>query len=242
MAALVWDTSGDRWYETGLDRGVVYPMDTKGEYSEGFAWNGLTAFTKSPSGAEASKIYADNTTYAVLRSVEEFAATIEAYMYPPEFALLDGTKSPIVGLHVGQQARGTFGFSCRTKMGNDTASEDDDAYKLHLVYGLTASPSEKSYSTTNDSPEAITFSWECESVPVTVTKMDGVDSTSELVIQSNEIDATKLKALEAILYGSASEAARLPLPDEVFTILGGSASEVASQSETKTASTKSVTA
>lgn len=236
MSALVWDTSGNRWYETGLDHGVVYPMSTKGTYDEGFAWNGLTAFTKSPSGAEASKIYADNTTYAVMRSVEEFAATIEAYMYPPEFAELDGTKSPIAGLHVGQQSRGTFGFSCRTKMGNDTATEDDDAYKLHLVYGLTASPSEKSYSTTNDSPEAITFSWECESVPVSVTKIDGVTTTSELVIQSNEVDAAKLKALEAILYGSDSETARLPLPDEVYTILGGGTTDVSTQSTTSSKS------
>lgn len=219
MAALVWDASGTKWYETGLDHGVVYAMDNTGAYPKGVAWNGLTAFTKSPSGAEATKIYADNTTYAVLRSVEEFKATIEAYMYPPEFAALDGTKSPAKGLYVGQQSRGTFGFTCRTKMGNDTATEEDDAYKLHLVYGLTASPSEKSYTTTNDSPDAITFSWECESVPVACTKLAGVETTSELVIVSNEVDSASLAKLEAIIYGSAEETARLPLPDEVYTIL-----------------------
>lgn len=221
MAALVWDAPGTKWYETGLDHGVVYAMDNKGIYPKGVAWNGLTAFTKSPSGAEATKIYADNTTYAVLRSVEEFKATIEAYMYPPEFAALDGTKSPIEGLYVGQQARGTFGFTCRTKMGNDTATEDDDAYKLHLVYGLTASPSEKSYASTNDSPEAITFSWECESVPVSCTQLTGVETTSELIIVSNEISSEKLKKLEAVLYGTADTDSepRLPLPDEVYTIL-----------------------
>jgi hypothetical protein len=223
MSALVWDVSGSKWYETGLDHGVIYPLDAKSTYSKGIAWSGLTGFTKSPSGAEASKIYADNTTYAVLRSVEEFKATIEAYMYPKEFAVLDGTKSPIEGLYVGQQSRGTFGFSCRTKLGNDTSTEDDDAYKLHLVYGLTASPSEKSYATTNDSPEAITFSWECESVPVACTKIDGVETTSELVIASNEIDADKLKSLEAILYGSAEQEARLPLPDEVYALLTATA-------------------
>lgn len=219
MTALVWDASGTKWYETGLDHGVVYPMDNTGTYPNGVAWNGLTAFTKSPSGAEATKIYADNTAYAVLRSVEEFKATIEAYMYPPEFAALDGTKSPTKGLYVGQQPRGTFGFTCRTKMGNDTATEDDDAYKLHLVYGLTASPSEKSYATTNDSPEAITFSWECESVPVACAKLTGVETTSELVIVSNEVEPANLAKLESILYGSAEQKARLPLPDEVYTIL-----------------------
>lgn len=223
MAALVWDVSGSKWYETGLDHGVVYAMDSAGSYPKGVAWNGLTAFTKSPSGAEASKIYADNTTYAVLRSVEEFKATIEAYMYPPEFAALDGTKSPVEGLYVGQQSRGTFGFTCRTKMGNDTATEDDDAYKLHLVYGLTASPSEKSYATTNDSPEAITFSWECESVPVSCSKLSGVETTSELVVVSNEVKAANLAKLEAIIYGSEDEEARLPLPDEVYEILSATA-------------------
>ena len=223
MAALIWDASGSKWYETGLDHGVVYAMDNSGAYPKGVAWNGLTAFTKSPSGAEASKIYADNTTYAVLRSVEEFKATIEAYMYPPEFAALDGTKSPVEGLYVGQQSRGTFGFTCRTKMGNDTATEDDDAYKLHLVYGLTASPSEKSYATTNDSPEAITFSWECESVPVSCSKLTGVETTSELVIVSNEVKAANLAKLEAVIYGSEDAEARLPLPDEVYEILSATA-------------------
>jgi len=223
MAGLVWDASGTRWYETGLDRGVVYPMDAQGTYPKGIAWNGLTGFTKSPSGAEATKIYADNQTYAVMRSVEEFKATIEAYTYPPEFAALDGTKSPVKGLYVGQQARGTFGFSCRTKMGNDTATEDDNGYKLHLVYGLTASPSEKGYTTTNDSPDAITFSWECESVPVTCSKLSGVESTSELVIVSTEIDEAKLRKLEETLYGTGTGSGetdpRLPLPDEVYEIL-----------------------
>lgn len=223
MAALIWDASGSKWYETGLDHGVVYAMDNTGAYPKGVAWNGLTAFTKSPSGAEASKIYADNTTYAVLRSVEEFKATIEAYMYPPEFAALDGTKSPVEGLYVGQQSRGTFGFTCRTKMGNDTATEDDDAYKLHLVYGLTASPSEKSYATTNDSPEAITFSWECESVPVSCSKLTGVETTSELVIVSNEVKPANLAKLEAVIYGSEDAEARLPLPDEVYEILSATA-------------------
>ena len=144
-------------------------------------------------------------------------------MYPPEFAALDGTKSPVEGLYVGQQSRGTFGFTCRTKMGNDTATEDDDAYKLHLVYGLTASPSEKSYATTNDSPEAITFSWECESVPVSCSKLTGVETTSELVIVSNEVKAANLAKLEAVIYGSEDAEARLPLPDEVYEILSATA-------------------
>lgn len=217
MAALVWDQTGERYYETGTKKGVVYPYDTTSKsYNKGVAWNGLTAFTESPSGAEETALYADDIKYGSMRSAEDYGFTIEAYTYPDEFAKLDGTASPVEGVYLGQQNRGVFGFSCVTTIGNDVSNEA--GYKLHLVYGATASPSEKSYATINDSPEAITLSWECTTNPVNVT---GFDPVASLTIDSTKVDPTKLQALEKILYGSAEPDAtpRLPLPDEVVTLL-----------------------
>lgn len=217
MAALVWDQTGERFYETGTKKGVVYPYNTTSKaYDKGVAWNGLTAFTESPSGAEETALYADDIKYGSMRSAEEYGFTIEAYMYPDEFAKLDGTASPIEGVYLGQQDRGVFGFSCVTSLGNDVTN--DAGYKLHLVYGATASPSEKSYTTINDSPEAITLSWECTTNPVNVT---GYDPVGCITIDSTKVEEDKLKALEKVLYGSSepSGEARLPLPDEVIQIL-----------------------
>lgn len=217
MAALVWDQTGERYYETGTKKGVVYPYNTQSKsYDKGVAWNGLTAFTESPSGAEETALYADDIKYGSMRSAEDYGFTIEAYTYPDEFAKLDGTASPVEGVYLGQQNRGVFGFSCVTTIGNDVSNEA--GYKLHLVYGATASPSEKSYATINDSPEAITLSWECTTNPVNVT---GFDPVASLTIDSTKVDATKLQELEKILYGSAQPeaTARLPLPDEVVTLL-----------------------
>lgn len=217
MAALVWDQTGERYYETGTKKGVVYPYNTTSKsYDKGVAWNGLTAFTESPSGAEETALYADDIKYGSMRSAEDYGFTIEAYTYPDEFAKLDGTASPVEGVYLGQQNRGVFGFSCVTTIGNDVSNEA--GYKLHLVYGATASPSEKSYATINDSPEAITLSWECTTNPVNVT---GFDPVASLTIDSTKVDATKLQALEKILYGSAEPdtTPRLPLPNEVITLL-----------------------
>lgn len=169
MAKLVWDKTGERYYETGVNRGVLYPQDSHGKYPKGVVWNGLTAVTKSPGGAEASDYYADNIKYASIRSAETYGATIEAYTYPDEFAACDGSAEITQGVMIGQQSRKPFGFAYRTLIGNDTASEEDDGYKLHLVYNSTASPSEKAYQTINESPEAITFSWEITTTPVDIS-------------------------------------------------------------------------
>lgn len=217
MSKLVWDQTGERFYETGVDHGVLYPIQTGGLYNKGVAWNGLTAVTESPSGAEANPLYADNIKYLNLISAEEFGATIEAYTYPDEFAECDGSVALVSGVYIGQQARKTFGLSYRTVLGNDVDS-NDYGYKLHLIYGALAAPSEKGYTTINDSPEAITFSWEVTTTPVNV---EGYKPTASVTIDSTKVDAEKLAALEAILYGSDSEEARLPLPDELITILGG---------------------
>ena len=199
MSKLVWDQTGEKLYETGTDRGVVYPYNgTTHAYDTGYAWNGLTAVTESPSGAENTDLYADNVKYLSLRSAEEFGGTIEAYMYPDEFAILDGSVELATGVTIGQQKRGLFGLSYRTLIGNDVDS-NDHGYKLHLVYGATASPSEKSYSSVNDSPEAITFSWEFTTNPVSVT---GHKPTAIITIDSTKADATKLTNLENILYGT----------------------------------------
>lgn len=202
---LEWDKVGEKKYEMGTDRGVLYPMDNKGLYSTGVVWNGLSAVTESPGGAEPSNIYADNIKYASMRSAETFGCTIEAYTYPQEFAACDGSKPIAKGVTVGQQTRNTFGFSYRTLIGNDTATEDDDGYKLHLVYGCTASPSEKGYQTVSDSPEAITMSWEIETTPVNVP---GLKPTATIVIDSTECDPEKLKKLEDILYGTNPDPAQ----------------------------------
>lgn len=211
MSKIVWDQTGERLYETGVKQGVLYVQDDKGEYPMGVAWNGLTAVTESPSGAEASPLYADDIKYVNLRSAEEFGATVEAYTYPAEFGVCDGSAELAPGVAIGQQKRRAFGMSYRTVLGNDI-EENDYGYKLHLIYGATAAPSEKAYATINDSPEAITFSWELTTTPVAV---NGFKPTACLTIDSTKVDAEKLAELEAILYGSDSEEARLPLPDEV---------------------------
>lgn len=217
MAAITWDATGERLFETGVDHGVLYPISSSGTYDNGVAWNGLSAITESPSGAEATAVWADNIKYVNLLSAEEFGATVEAYTYPDEFAICDGTAELVDGVIVGQQARKVFGLCYRTKIGNDVDG-NNHGYKLHIIYGAQASPSEKAYSTINDSPEAISFSWELTTTPVNVT---GMNATSYLVIDSTKCDAEKLAALEKILYGSAEPdtAPRLPLPDEIKTLM-----------------------
>lgn len=217
MPALTWDGIGDRFYETGVDHGVLYIPDETGVYDTGVAWNGLTAVTESPSGAEPTALYADNIKYLNLYSAEEFAATLEAYTYPDEFAQFDGLATPSVGVFVGQQPRRSFGLSFRTKVGNDIEG-NDHGYKLHLVYGCQASPSEKAYNTINDSPEAITFSWEISTTPAPVT---GYEPTSLIVLDSRTADPTDLAALELLLYGDVATTASLPTPDEVLAIFAG---------------------
>lgn len=214
---IVWDETTKRFYETGVDRGVLYPVDAVlGTYPIGYAWNGLTAITESPSGAEPSPLYADNIKYLNLISAEEFGVTIEAYTYPDEFGLCDGSAEPLDGVVFGQQNRKVFGLSYRTILGND-AESNSYGYKLHLIYGLLAAPSERAYSTVNDSPEAITFSWTASSTPVVAT---GYKPVSSIVIDSKRADAAKLAALEVILYGTApATEGRLPLPDEVVTLM-----------------------
>lgn len=211
---LVWDNTGERYYETGVKNGVLYPQDSKGAYPKGVAWNGLTAVTESPSGAEASPLYADDIKYLNLMSAEEFGATVEAYTYPDEFAECDGSASLADGVIIGQQKRKSFGMAYKTTLGNDVDG-NDYGYKLHLIYGALAAPSEKAYATINDSPEAITFSWELTTTPVNVT---GHKPTASLTIDSTKADAAKLAALEAILFGSDEEEPRLPLPDEIAEI------------------------
>lgn len=214
MSKLVWDQTSERVYETGVKQGVLY-VQSSGAYSKGVAWNGLTAVTESPSGAEATPLYADDVKYLNLMSAEEFGATIEAYTYPDEFAECDGSAALTDGVMIGQQARKTFGLCYRTTVGNDVDG-NDYGYKLHLIYGCLAAPSEKAYATINDSPEAITFSWEVTTTPVNVT---GHKPTAIVTIDSTKCDKDKLAALEAILYGSEEEEARLPLPDEIKTLM-----------------------
>ena len=217
MVALAWHETGDKQYELGVDKGVFYPLNaTTSAYDNAYAWNGLISVTESPSGAEVTKNYADNDVYMSLMSAEEFAATVEAYNYPDEFALVDGTAEPVPGLYVGQQPRKPFGLSYRTKVGNDSKGMDA-GYKLHLIYNAMAAPSEKAYSTVNDSPEATTFSWELSTTPINAG--DVLKSTAQLTINSLKVPAAKLKALEDILYGTTTLQARLPLPTEVIGLL-----------------------
>lgn len=219
---LEWDKTGERFYETGVKNGVLY-IPTDGVYSKGVAWNGLTAVTESPSGAEATALYADDIKYLNLLSTEEFGATIEAYTYPDEFAECDGSAELVAGVSVGQQKRKIFGLCYKTTLGNDTDG-NDHGYKLHIIYGAQAAPSEKAYATINDSPEAITFSWEVTTTPVNVT---GMKPTASIVIDSTKADSTKLAALELILYGkkgtgdgnTGAVEPRLPLPDEIKTLM-----------------------
>lgn len=215
MPKLTWDNIGERLFETGVKQGVLYPIQSDGKYTKGVAWNGLTAVTESPSGAEATPLYADDIKYLNLLSNEEFGATIEAYTYPDEFAECDGSAELATGVMIGQQKRKVFGLCYRTTIGNDVDG-NDHGYKLHLIYGCLAAPSEKAYSTINDSPEAITFSWEVTTTPVNV---EGFKPTSQITIDSTKADPTKLTALEAMLYGSAETEAKLPLPDEVATLM-----------------------
>lgn len=220
MAKLVWDKTGEHLYETGVDHGVLYFPDASGAYKDGVAWNGLTSVTESPSGAEATGQYADNIKYLNLISAEEFGATIEAFTYPEEFEAANGNKELVAesGVYIGQQARAVFGFCYRTLIGNDTDGQDH-GYKLHLVYGCQVTPSEKNYQTVNDSPEAMTLSWELSTTPVNVTNHK---PTALLVIDSTKVNSTKLAAIEAKLYGDESNGAVLPTPDEIAGILSGS--------------------
>lgn len=217
MAELVWDAVGERIYETGVDHGVLYLPDENGDYIDGVAWNGLTSVQETPSGAEPNAQYADNIKYLNLYSAEEFGATIEAFTYPDEFAQFDGLAVPTPGVAIGQQARRGFGLSYRTKIGNDLEGEDH-GYKLHLVYGATASPSEKAYNTINDSPEAISFSWELTTTPVLVP---GYRPTSILTIDSTQVGAAELAALEQILYGDTGVDPAMPLPAVVIDMFEG---------------------
>jgi len=223
MAILVWDQTSERLYETGVKNGVLYPQNASGIYPLGVAWNGLVSVTESPSGAEATPIYADDTKYLNLISAEEFAATVEAYTYPDEFAACDGSAELATGVNVGQQSRQAFGLAYKTTLGNDV-SGNDYGYKLHLIYGGLAAPSEKGYQTINDSPEAITFSWEVNTTPVSVT---GEQPTASITIDSTKADATKLATLEDILFGTAGTDPRLPLPDEVKSIMTVTPSAIA---------------
>lgn len=216
---LTWDDAGKRLYETGVKQGVVYPQDDNGAYPKGVAWNGLTAVTESPEGAEPTPLYADDIKYLNLLSTEEFKATVEAYTYPDEFAECDGSGSLVEGVTIGQQDRKTFGLSYRTSLGNDVKG-NEYGYKLHIVYGCLAAPSEKAYATVNDSPEVITFSWEVSTTPVNVT---GFKPTASLVLNSVKLGAAKMKAIEDVLYGSSTAEARLPLPDEIKSIIEGAA-------------------
>ncbi len=214
MTKLVWDQTGDRFYETGVKNGVLYPQ-ANGAYPKGVAWNGLTAVTQSPSGAEATPLYADDMKYLNLYSTEEFAATVEAYTYPDEFAECDGSAQLAKGVSLGQQPRKAFGMAYKTVIGNDVDA-NKHGYKIHIIYGAMAAPSEKAYATINDSPEAITFSWELSTTPVAV---EGFEPTAYLEIDSTKADPTKLKALEDKLFGTADGEAMLPLPDEVKTLM-----------------------
>ncbi|MDD3288116.1 MAG: hypothetical protein PHX43_03825 [Alphaproteobacteria bacterium] len=215
MSKLVWDAVGEKVFETGVSNGVLYPIGESGTYPEGVAWNGLVSVSESPSGGEPSPVYADNSKYVEMMSLEEFGATIEAYTYPDEFAECDGSPTLVAGAKIGQQTRKTFGLAYKTLIGNDVDGTEY-GYKLHLVYGAKAAPSEKAFSTVNESPEAITFSWDLTTTPVPVT---GFKPTASLEIDSTTADATKLAALEDILFGTTEVDARLPLPDEIKTLL-----------------------
>ena len=215
MSRLTWDNTGERLFETGVKNGVLYPIQADGKYTKGVAWNGLISVTESPSGAEATALYADDIKYVNLLSNEEFGATIEAYTYPDEFAECDGSGTLAEGVLLGQQKRKVFGLCYRTTIGNDVDG-NDHGYKLHLVYGCLAAPSEKAYSTINDNPDAITFSWEVTTTPVNVT---GFKPTSQITIDSTKVAKEKMTAIEALLYGSEENEPSLPLPDELAAVL-----------------------
>lgn len=236
MSVLVWDQVGEKVYETGVDHGVLYRQNVSGVYDHGYAWNGLTTVTESPSGAEANKQYADNIVYANILSAEEFGATIEAFTYPDEFAECDGSAEPSPGVSLGQQPRATFGLAYRTRIGNDINA--DAGYKLHLIYGALAAPSEKAYATVNDSPEALAFSWDVTTTPVPVT---GYKPTASMVFDSTKVGAAGLAALEAALFGTVGADPRLPMPDEVLGMFAGSITTVETVAPTYNASTDIIT-
>jgi len=236
MTKLLWDQVSERRFETGVDQGVLY-IPTNGVYSIGYAWNGLTAVTESPGGAEASPLYADNQVYLNLVSSETFGGTIEAYTYPDAFAQCDGTATPSTGVSIGQQARKTFGLAYRTKVGNDVSGQDL-GYKIHLVWGALAAPSEKAYATVNDSPEAITFSWAITTTPVAVT---GYKPTVTLTVDSTKVTPANLQVLEDALYGSAGTDPRLPLPDEVIAMFAGALTSATPVSPTFVSATGVIT-
>lgn len=224
VGRIKWDETGERFFETGIDHGVLYPIDAEGAYSQGYGWNGLTAVNESPEGGEPTALYADNIKYLEMMSAEEWKGSIEAYMYPDAFEECDGSKSPVAGLSFGQQARRKFGMAYRTRVGNDIDG-DAHGYKIHLLYGLMASPSDKGYETVNDSPDAITFSWDISSTPVAVN--DNYKPLSTIVIDSTKLNPTKLAALEAVLWGTdpdettqtAGTAPRLPMPAEILSMV-----------------------
>ena len=216
---ITWDGTGERLFETGVDHGVLYRLSS-GSYTNGVPWNGLTGVTESPSGAEATDLYADNIKYGTMRSAETLGGTIEAYTYPDEFAECDGSKEVATGVKIGQQTRQTFGLFYRSQINSDEGMEI--GYKYHFYYGCTASPSEKAYVTVNDSPEAITFSWEFTTIPVAVTAVENAKATASMTIDTTLVDSTKLTELETILFGSAETPARLPLPDEIITLFSES--------------------
>lgn len=237
MTKLAWDQAGDRLYEYGVDRGVLYLPNGVGIYDTGFAWNGLTTVTESPSGAESNKQYADNTVYLNLISVEQFGATIEAFTYPDEFAQCDGSVALTPGVSINQQSRKTFGLCYRTRLGNDLEGTDH-GYKLHMIYGATAAPSEKAFATINDSPEAITFSWEVTTIPVDVA---GFKPTASLVVDSTQVDPTALSQLEDLLYGTVGTDPSLPFPLDVAALFSGTVVQVTPIAPTYDDPTKTIT-
>jgi len=236
VTALTWDQAGTRLFETGVDHGVLYIPNSSGVYDNGVAWMGLTTVTESPSGGEANPQYADNIKYLNFYSLEELEGTIEAFTYPDEFGECDGTSSPEPGVSIGQQVRKTFGLSYRTRVGNDL--DPEAGFKLHLIYGATASPSEKAYATVNDSPEAINFSWDFYTVPAVI---DGYKPTSSIVIDSTKVDADALSDLMDALYGTVSDDPRLPTPDEVLAFFAGTVVEVTPTAPTYDSGTDLVT-
>jgi hypothetical protein len=237
MTALTWDQVGQRRYETGVDHGVLYIPDVSGDYTTGFAWNGLVSVTESPSGAESNKQYADNIPYLNLQSAEEFGATVEAFTYPEEFGQCDGTAMPSPGVFIGQQSRKAFGLCYRSKVGNDL--NDDAGYKLHLIYSAKAAPSERGYTTVNDSPEPITFSWELTTVPIDAGV--GYKSTAQITIDSTSADADALATLEGMLYGSAGVDPQLPSPADVLALFSGTVTEVSPTVPTYVSGTHTLT-
>jgi hypothetical protein len=242
MTRIMWDQTGERRYETGVDHGVLYERDMAGEYSTGVPWNGLTTVTESPSGAESNPQYADNIKYLNLISAEQFGGTIEAFTYPPEFEKYDGNAQPVAGLSIGQQNRKPFGFCYRTRLGNDLEAIDY-GYKLHLVYGATAAPSEKAHATINDSPEAINFSWEISTDPVSVGTISSVEygPTSTITIDSTKFTTDQMTALEDILYGDADTDPFMPLPADIIAMMTTATTEAIPTAPTYNSGTHTIT-